>query len=259
MPLITLDTNEKTFTASNNFGYSGAKLDHLAAVGGAEFTLVTIYSDVSSSVSPFKVEMEECLRKAIVELQEWAQKAGKENAIMLRWVTFASEVTEQHGFRLLSECDPGDYNLSCSGSTHCYEAVTKGNGAMGDYAQRLAEADWMVNALSIATTDGAEYPGDRAFPLAGVKSSLDELKMSRENLESHVGILVGVNTRGNDAIKSYLAKFEVEAGWDHMRSIEDATADGLTDLTQLIVSSVSSQSQGVGSGGPSVQLPPPKI
>lgn len=253
MPKITLGTDEK-FTASNNFGYSGAKLDHLASVGGAEFTLVTIYSDVSSSVSPFKAEMETCLRSAIKELQAWALKAGKENAIMLRWVTFASEVIEQHGFRLLNECDADSYDLEVGGATHCFEAVVKGNGATGDYARRLADADWMVNALSIVITDGDEYPGDRAFQLADVKRSLAELKLRQENLESHVGILVGVNTRGNDNVKSYLARFETEAGWDHMRSIEDATTDGLTDLTRLIVSSVSSQSQGVGSGGASVRI-----
>lgn len=248
-----MGTNEN-FTTSGNFGYSAAKLDHLANVGGAEFTLVTILSDVSSSVQGFKVEMEACLRNSISELIEWAGKAGKENAVMFRWVTFGSTVEEQHGFRLLAECDPGDYRLDVGGQTHCYEAATKALRATGDYALRLAKADWMVNALTIPITDGQEYPGDRAFPLSGVKEALVEMCETHEGIESHVGILVGVNTAGNDPVKGYLAKFEAEAGWDHMRTIEEATADGLADLTQLIVSSVSSQSQGIGSGGASVRI-----
>lgn len=253
MPAITMGTDEK-FTTPSNFGYSGAKLDHLATVGGAEFTLVQILSDVSASVGPFKIEMEECLKGAILELQGWASKAGKENAIMLRWVRFASAVEEQHGFRLLSECEPADYKLDCGGCTACYEAATKSLRATGDYAKRLAEADWIVNALTIVITDGAEYPGTAAFPLSGVREALDDLKQTHETIESHLGILVGVNTSGNDSVKAYLSKFEADAGWDHMRSIEDATTDGLTDLTQLIVSAVSSQSQGVGSGGASVRI-----
>lgn len=253
MPKIRIGTDEK-FAQSGNFGYSGAKLTHLADVGGAEFTLVTILSDVSSSVSPFKVEMEACLRASITELKEWANKAGKENAVMLRWVTFASQVVEQHGFRLLSECDPDDYRLDVGGTTACFEATTKALWATGDYAQKLAEADWLVNALALVITDGLEYPGDRNFELSGVKDALTAMRNRHESIESHVGILVGVNTAGSDDVKAYLAKFEAQAGFDHMRTIEEATADGLADLTQLIVSSVSSQSQGIGSGGASVRI-----
>lgn len=251
MPRIQIGTDEK-FATSGNFGYSGAKLDHLAAVGGAEFTLVTILSDVSHSVSPFKVEMETCLRATIEELQKWAGRAGKENAVMLRWVTFSGTVNEEHGFRLLSECEPADYRLNIGSVTACFEAATKSLWATGDYAKQLAEADWLVNALTIVITDGDEYPGDTSYPLSGVGDALTAMRNKHEALESHVGILVGVNTAGNDSVKSYLAQFEAKAGWDHMRTIEEANADGLSDLTALIVSSVSSQSQGIGSGGASV-------
>ncbi len=254
MPKIRMDTEERLATPASRYEYSAARLDHLAAVGGSEMTLVTIYSDTSSSVSPFKDEMSKCLRQAVVDLQEWGKKSGRANSVLLRWVTFASDVIEQHGFRLLGECDPSDYALKVGGQTHCYEAVTKGLEATGDYAGTLAASDWSVNALSIAITDGQEYPGDRAFPVGGVGAALKDLKQRHEEIESHTGILVGVNTRGNDAIKQYLATFESEAGWDHMRTIEDADTDGLLDLGNLIVSSVSATSVAVGTGGASTSL-----
>lgn len=254
MPVIKMGTDERLTTQANAFRYSAAKLSHLEKVGGAEFTLVTIYSDVSSSVSPFKAEMAECLQRSVRDLKDWAERSGKSNAVMLRWVTFASEVVERHGFRLLAECDPGAYALEVGGSTHCYEAAVKGLDALDDYATRLAASDWLVNALSIWVMDGLEYPGDSTYPLSRVASSLAALKRKHEEIESHVSILVGVNTKDNDDVKRGLAKFEADAGIDHMRTIEEANETGLTDLSGLILSSVSSQSKGIGSGGASVKL-----
>lgn len=255
MPRIRLDHKEKLTTPASSYSYSAARIEHLAEVGGADQTLVTILSDVSFSVEEFKAEMERCLRGAVTGIQRWGKASGRDNSVLLRWVTFSSEVEEQHGFRLLSECDPADYRLEVGGTTHLYEAATKANEVTGHYGQRLAEEDFRVNALTIAITDGQEYPGtDPKFRLAGVTASFEALR-GQEELDSHCGILVGVNVEGNPGIRKWLADFETAARWDHMVTTGDFGEGTATDLADFIVSSISSTSAAIGSGGASQSIP----
>jgi uncharacterized protein YegL len=80
-----------------------------------------------------------------------------------------------------------------------------------------------------------------------VKEAIARVRRN-EAVESLVAILIGVN---DTQCKTALNRFCTEAGFDHFISIGDATPAKLAKLGALISQSVSSQSQSIGSGGPS--------
>lgn len=249
MPVIDVG-EEQHQSSGGNFGYSAASIADLEEVGTTEYTLATIVVDESSSVNGFRVDMESAMSAA---LDSW-RKHPRSKYLLVRLVTFANDVREQHGFRLLSQC-PDSYtgSLNPSGMTALYKAVVSSVEAAKDYASRLAESYFLVNAITLVITDGMDNRGG-AFGLSAssVKDALDSA-VQLEGLESHVGILVGVNVQDPEA-RSYLAKFEADSGFSQYVELENASAETLAKLGQFMARSVSSQSQSLGTGGPSQPL-----
>lgn len=255
MPKLGMDSDERLKSGAG-YRYSGTKLKHLAQSGNTEQTLFTLLCDVSSSVSGFRDQLEACVRAALRGLKEWGRKSGRENAIQACFVTFSTNVVEVHGFRLLTEIDPDspEYEIRPGGTTAMYEATATRLDVTAAEAKRQADAGFTVNAETFVIGDGLEYPGSSSWPLAKVKERLKALE-GHEELDSHLGVLVGVNTKGNDDVKRFLAQFKDEAGWDVQKNVEDALAPGgMDELIELAVSSVSSMSQGVGSGAKSLDI-----
>jgi len=71
-------------------------------------------------------------------------------------------------------------------------------------------------------------------------------------LESLVTVLVAINAT---QCQRELDAFRGEAGLTHYIDMGDATASKLAKLGGFISQSVSSQSQAIGTGGPSQQIP----
>ena len=77
--------------------------------------------------------------------------------------------------------------------------------------------------------------------------------VSGEILESMVSVLIGIN---GSSYSSWLSKFQKEAGLTHFIDAGDATPRKLAKLANFVSQSVSSQSQALGTGGPSQNISP---
>ena len=103
MPKLTNDdlSNFKTPAA---YTFSGVRAEDLEA---SEYTLVTIVQDISSSVCSFEQEMTDCLKTIL----ESCKKSPRAANLMVRLVGFNTSVNELHGFRMLSDIDPVEYDI----------------------------------------------------------------------------------------------------------------------------------------------------
>jgi uncharacterized protein YegL len=230
---------------TGHYGYSATRLDDL---GAAEYTLVTIVTDVSPSVSQWITEMETALREIISA----CRRSPRADNLMVRLVTFSSSMDELHGFKLLEQCRLDDYRkiLKVGSATALYDASENAISALASYGKQLTDADFAVNGIFFVITDGE----DNASTL-GVKHVRDALRkaVQDETMESLVSVLLGVNVRDR-RIGAYLQDFKNEAGFTQYVEIDRADAKTLAKLAQFVSRSISAQSQALGTGGPSQTL-----
>jgi hypothetical protein len=132
---------------AGHFGFSHTKIDDLAANGASGYTLVTIVADHSGSTLGFQLPMEAALKEVIGA----CQKSQRADNLLVRLVTFNSQVTEVHGFRLLSSIILNDYDgvLSPNGLTALYDASTNAIEASNNYGKQLLEQDYDVNGIVV--------------------------------------------------------------------------------------------------------------
>lgn len=244
MPKLN-DPSLENVKLPGSYGYSATKLENL---GATEYTLVSIIVDESGSVASFKSEMIDTI-KSIVNACRLSPRADN---LLIRLVSFDSKLTEVHGFKLLSTCNPDDYNglLNSGGTTALYDASVNAIDATISYGKTLVGSDFSVNGIVFVITDG----GDNASSNSALAVA-DSLKraLSTESLESLVSILIGVNV-GDSGIAKYLDDFKVNAGFTQNVNLADASKNTLAKLAQFVSKSISSQSQALGSGGPSQSL-----
>jgi uncharacterized protein YegL len=167
--------------------------------------------------------------------------------LMIRIVTFDSQVSELHGFKLLSSINQDDYqgSLRSGGMTALNDASVNSIEAINKYGRDLLEKEFGVNGLFICITDGQD--NQSVLPTSRVASSLKE-SVNGENLESMLSILIELGDL------TELDRFYNEVGFDQHVKIEDVTESSFAKLAGFISKSISSQSQHLGTGGPSKPL-----
>lgn len=227
------------------FGFSAVGIEDL---GAAEYTLVTLAIDVSSSVADFEDELVACLKEII----DACRKSPRADNLLLRLVQFASGLDEIHGFKPLEQCHPADYEkcLRVGGMTALADGTVNALEAIGRYGKDLVESDFDVNGILIVLTDGMENHSTNTP--AQAEELLKRIK-SDEVLESIVSILVGVNVQDSQ-IQQYLNQYEAEVGFNKYVELGNAKASTLAKLAQFVSKSISAQSQALGTGGPSAVL-----
>ncbi|NJL70638.1 MAG: VWA domain-containing protein [Candidatus Competibacteraceae bacterium] len=244
MPLLDTDS-DKHALPNAHYGYSAVKIDKL---GASEYTLAVIVNDVSSSVHDFKTEMEDALKEII----KACAKSPRADNLLVRLVQFANNVSETHGFKMLQDCNVDDYDdiLHVGGSTALYDAAANAISSASDYAKKLNDQDFKVNAIIIVITDG-----DDNVSLKGVDSVREALQRANreESLESIVTILVGVNVQ-DQYMSNRLGEFKTKAGMTQYAELKNANANTLAKLADFVSKSISAQSQSLGSGGASKPL-----
>lgn len=244
MPRIQNDDNLQQHN-TGHFGFSAVRLEDL---GSSEYTLVTIVADRSGSVSGFSTDME----KALKEILAACLKSPRADNLMIRLVKFDNKIDEVHGFKLLSQINPDDYNgvLNPGGMTSLYDASVSAIEATNNYGRTLLENDMSVNAIFFVITDG----GDNTSTLnrSNVRKEL-ERGVTGECLESLVSVLIGVNVT-DPTLAKYLQDFKDEAGFTQYVELKDASKGTLAKLAQFVSKSVSSQSQALGTGGASQSI-----
>ena len=240
--------NDETMNEQPNvghFGFSAVRLDEL---GASEYTLATIALDVSGSVYGFIDQIEEALKECVKALQY----SPRSDNLMLRVIKFDSSHEEVHGFKLLENCNLNDYTgcLSPGGATALFDASVDGIEGIKNYANQLNDNDVDVNGIVIVVTDGEDNSSSLGI------NSVGDAKLScitDEALESVLSILVGVNIN-NKNIKSYLDAFQDQGKFDQFVALDNASANTIAKLGKFISKSISSQSQSLGTGGPSQTL-----
>ena len=229
-----------------NFTYTGARIERL---GATEYTLVTIAVDETGSVAGWEND----LRSALVAAVESCKRSPRSDNLLVRVVTFGSQyrngVNEMHGFKPLAEIDVAQYPDICPGGmTPLNDAVFSAVGAMNAYGKQLADQDFGVNAIAFVITDG--YDNASVTSLAMIKEEIRKA-IAGEQVESIVTVLIGVNAT---EYATALQAFKDEAGMTQFIDIGDATKGKLAKLAQFVSQSVSSQSQALGTGGPSQNI-----
>lgn len=242
MPRFTDDMSTNIIQGTN-FQYSAVKLEHL---GATEYTLVTIVNDVSGSVAKYKKEMENCLKEIITA----CRRSPRSDNLMIRFLTFNEKGEEIHGYKLLTDCNPDDYNnsLKVGGMTALYDACYNAFKATESYGKVLTDNDFDVNGITFIITDGADNSSTMTE-----NSVNDAIKgiMQNEFLESFVSVLIGVDI--DPRVDQYLKDFHTNAGLTQYINLGDANEKKLAKLAEFVSKSISSQSSSLGTGKASNQ------
>ena len=243
---FTDDMEVKTI-AGSNYGFSAQKIDSLT--GASEYTLVTIVVDVSGSVTGFGQDIEEAVKTVV----RACQKDKRVDNLMLRVVYFNTKVDEIHGFQLLSNCNDNLYNgtINPGGGTSLFDATYNSVKAMTDFGRDLTEQDYAVNSAVFVITDGDDNCSSVSVKM--VADAITEAKTD-EAVESIMPVLIGVNTDAASGLNRYLEDYRDNGGFQQYIAIADATANSLAKLANFISKSISSQSQALGTGGPSQSI-----
>jgi len=227
------------------FQFSAVRIDRL---GATEYTLVTIAVDVTGSVGGFEAELRQCLITAV----DSCKRSPRSNNLLLRVILFSSAlpggIEEVHGFKPLGEINPNDYpKLNPGGMTPLYDAAFSAVGATNAYAKKLMGQDFQANGIVFVITDGDDNTSSAT--IAMVRREMDR-GASGEEIESLVCILIGINAA---QFKRRLEEFASGANLQYVDA-GDATKGKLARLALFVSQSVSSQSQSLGTGGPSQNI-----
>lgn len=247
MPKITDDMASQAI-AGTNYQFTGQRIDTL---GSNEWTLGVVIMDVSGSTSRFRPEMERVL-KAIYRA---CLKNPRADCMMLRVVKFDTQIDEVHGFKPLADCNESDYD-GClglgGGLTALYDACFTGVQSALQYGKALTAKDYDANAAIFVVTDGCEYPPNASTATPSmVKTALEDAVVS-ESLESITSVLIGLNAGGS--LDAQLAKVKDACGFMQYESVDNVDENSLARIAEFISRSFSSQSQMLGTGGPSQSL-----
>jgi hypothetical protein len=244
MPVFT-DNMDSHALQGSNYGFSAKRIDDL---GATEYTLVGIACDGSSSVTMFRDEMEKCVK----EIVKACARSPRSDNLMMRFVLFNSRLSEVHGFKPLSECNQDDYtnSVQTGGTTAMFDAGCNLADSITQYGADLVKNDFDVNGILFVITDGADNAS--AMTAGELKKALERAVQS-EALESIVSVLVGVNVQ-DPQLSGLLRDISQSVGFTQYVELGDAKATTLARLAEFVSRSISSQSQALGTGGPSQSL-----
>lgn len=228
------------------FTFTGTRIEKLTST---LYTLADIQVDVTGSVEDFEDDLTKMLKAAV----DGCRKCPTPENLLVRVSLFSNRfpngTSEIHGFKLLADIDTAQYPaLVAGGLTPLCDACYSGINAVTAYGKQLTDQDYNVNAITFVITDGFENAS--AMTPAMVKA-LKKKAVSGEELESFIGILIGINAV---QYQRRLEAFKDEAGLDKYIDAHDVTPRGLAKLAEFVSQSVSSQSQALGTGGPSQSI-----
>jgi len=239
-----IDSSMDALQTASNYKFSATRIENL---GAPEYTLATSVCDASGSVMDFKDDLEKCLKT----VAESCQKSPRAENLMYRVAAFNNGVYEVHGFKLLSDINPGDYDdcINPSGMTALFDATHTAIEATKDYGKILVDQDFAVNAVIFIITDGFENASS-----VGINSIKDVIRQTQhdECLESLTTVLIGVGNEPN--LVDELKAFKDDGGLNQFIAIGEATPAKLAKLASFISRSISSTSQALGSGQASALL-----
>lgn len=244
MPILNDSSMEQHALGGTGFGFSAKRIGDL---GATEYTLVTLAVDATGSVQGFQDKIEAAIKASVLG----CRKSPRADNLMLRVVTFNTSigVHEIHGFKPLAECDIDNYTgcVRPGGATNLFDAAYSAAGSTNQYGRDLTKQDFACNGVFIVITDGDDN-ASKTTPTM-LKDEITK-GVTGESLESCVSILVGVNV-SDPGMSARLNDFRTAVGFTQYVEVDGATEGKMAKLANFVSRSVSSQSQALGSGGPS--------
>lgn len=241
--------NSQSFMVpGKNYGYTGLPVGDLQSW---ENTLAVGLLDESGSTSPFKRDLELMVKSIVNGLL----LSPRKDNILYYHAHFDTNFREVHGWLPVVQIDPDRYDgcWAGGGQTALYDSTEKVINFLLHYAQQQAAKRYICNGIIYMMTDGCDYittPGHHLKP-ADVRNALQSAIRS-ESLESLVTILIGVND--SPQIQDDLQSYADDAGFTAYIPVAKADEKTLARLSGVVSSCVISQSQHIGSGGPSQQI-----
>lgn len=234
------------------FAYSAVKLETLEETA---YTLAVVVVDRSTSTGGFADAMAAAVEASHKSIANPKINPMADN-VLIRLLTVDDEVQEQHGFVPVTECV--DFSafpsmFQARGMTAFYDGLIDAASSVADFAKRLRDAKYLVNAIIVGVTDGMNNAGrySQISDVVHVKAAFDRLHRE-ELVESFDAFLIGVGTKGNPEVVRYLEALRSGAGFPRdVINVEDATQENIAKVGLAIAESVSSASQALGTGGPS--------
>jgi len=230
------------------FQFSAVKPENL---GASEYTIVTLAIDVSGSTYDF-IGM---VRDVVKTVLDACQKSPRSDNLLFRVITFNNNIIEIHGFKELHMIDINDYpDFDATGMTALYDAAYSSIGAVLDLADSLIQQDFSANGIAFILTDGRDNQSTHGP--AAVKTLIDEAAKG-EKIESMNTILIGemdpsvTPADWANGTSRYLENFAKEAGFTQYIDIGEITPGKLAKFADFVSRSISTQSQGLGTGAPS--------
>jgi hypothetical protein len=226
------------------YGYTGMNVGDLTST---ENTLCVGLFDESGSTRGFAREMELCVGNIIKAMR---LNPRKDN-MMYRHCHFGTNFREHHGYTPVVLLDPAQYDgcYQPGGQTHLYDSEDRVLAELMDYAQQQAAQKYLCNGMFWVLTDGCDY-GSTLRPPA-VRDRLEKVA-GCEALESVLTYLIGVNDEAS--IQKELEAHAKEVGFTGYIPMGKADEKSLAKLAKWVVAQSVSQSQALGSGGPSKSL-----
>lgn len=244
MPIFSDNDSMENHKVSgpSGFQFSATKISNL---GATEYTLFGIACDKSGSTMGFASEINACLKSVI----ESCQKSPRADNLMARALAFDHHLIELHGFRPLADCHLANYDgvIASGGATALFDASVNLVESVATYGKSLIAQDYSVNGIICVITDGMDEGS--TLKAHDVKAAI-AAAMKSESLESLVTILIGINVN-SPRVSNYLEQFKNDAGFSQYVEAKDASPSTLAKVAGFISKSVSSQSQAVGTQGPS--------
>lgn len=264
MPKLMQNEATQAQTTMSGFSFTGTPIDKL---GASEYTVVTILLDLSGSVGGWERKLEECV-KVIVSA---CRKSPRAENLVVRLVAFNTSTWEIHGFVELKNINLNDYDnkFIAMGGTALLDALLNGIESTGDYAKELAAKRMICNAVLFAITDGDENSSTIATINCRTSSdaqkkiakAIEEVREA-EILESMKTILIGIadpNTHKGNSLQVLLTEIKNNGSIDEMVMIGDMNKGTLAKLAGFVSKSISSSSQALNTGGPSVPINPSTV
>jgi len=241
MPKINQLTENVINIPGTSFTFSAVKPEKL---GAAEYTVVVVASDKSGSVSSFSNELLE-MEKFVVEA---CQKIPRSENLVLRVTRFSERnIEEVHGFKEVNTLNVADYPIyNPYGMTNLVDATYDAIESARIYGEQLSDLDMSVNLAIYVVTDGEENNSSRRQ--SEIKTLVDNIIKS-EKIESVILVLIGINV--DHDLNVVLEQFKNSVGFNSFVGVKDASPKSLAKIGALISKSISSQSQALGTGGPS--------
>lgn len=242
-----MSSDQSFVIPGTGFVYSATPVTNLSST---EYTVVTIAVDVSGSVSGWIGGLKDCVKSIVAA----CQRSPRADYLLLRVVAFDHQLIEIHGYRELSAVKLTDYDkLRARGSTALYDAALDVFGSTADMGHKLRAEDLGANGIVFVITDGEDNAS--TFNAIRVGERLSEIRRE-ESLESILAILVGVGAKNSSHLHTVLTSFSQTGCFDQYIDLDDANVKTLAKLAAFVSQSISSQSQQLGSGGPSQTIDP---